>query len=56
MIRGIVDFALSNRVLVLAIALTAAGIYATVRTPIDAIPDLSDRLSSPMLASGNTAA
>jgi copper/silver efflux system protein len=44
MIERIIELSIRNRalVLVLAAALTAAGIYATVRTPIDAIPDLSE--------------
>jgi copper/silver efflux system protein len=44
MIERIIELSIRNRalVLVLAVALTAAGIYATVRTPIDAIPDLSE--------------
>jgi Cu/Ag efflux pump CusA len=44
MIERIIELSIRNRalVLVVAVALTAAGIYATVRTPIDAIPDLSE--------------
>lgn len=44
MIERIIELSIRNRalVLVLAVALTAAGIFAAVRTPIDAIPDLSE--------------
>ena len=44
MIRRIVDFALTNRLLVLALALTllAAGIVSFVRLPIEAYPDVAD--------------
>jgi Cu(I)/Ag(I) efflux system membrane protein CusA/SilA len=43
-IERIIELSIRNRalVLVLAVALTAAGIFAAVRTPIDAIPDLSE--------------
>ena len=44
MIERIIHWSLHNRfvVLLLSVFLTAGGIYATVRTPVDAIPDLSD--------------
>jgi Cu(I)/Ag(I) efflux system membrane protein CusA/SilA len=44
MINWLIDWSIKNRVIVLAVyaALAIAGYYALVRTPIDAIPDLSD--------------
>jgi Cu(I)/Ag(I) efflux system membrane protein CusA/SilA len=44
MIERIIELSIRNRFLVLflAAALTVAGIYATLTTPIDAIPDLSE--------------
>ncbi len=44
MISAIIDWSLRNRVLVLlaALALTLWGVYAVQKTPVDAIPDLSD--------------
>jgi Cu(I)/Ag(I) efflux system membrane protein CusA/SilA len=44
MIRGIIEASLRNRGVVLlgTLALVAAGIWAVLDTPIDAIPDLSD--------------
>src|SRR3569833_1497438 len=44
MINRIIEISLRNRWLVLAIyaALAAAGYWAVLRTPIDAIPDLSE--------------
>jgi copper/silver efflux system protein len=44
MIERIIELSIRNRflVLILAAGLTVAGIYATVNTPIDAIPDLSE--------------
>lgn len=44
MIERIIELSIRNRfvVLVLAAALTCAGIYAVVNTPVDAIPDLSE--------------
>src|SRR5438552_11023249 len=44
MIETIIEYSIRNRfiVLVLAGALAVAGIYATLNTPIDAIPDLSE--------------
>jgi Cu(I)/Ag(I) efflux system membrane protein CusA/SilA len=44
MINWLIDWSLKNRVIVIAIyiALAIAGYYALVKTPIDAIPDLSD--------------
>src|SRR5262249_15961295 len=44
MIQRIIELSIRNRFLVLAItaALTAAGVYATLNTPVDAIPDLSE--------------
>ncbi len=44
MIANVIRWSLHNRVLVLIITamLVAGGIYAVARTPLDAIPDLSD--------------
>src|SRR5580692_8303367 len=44
MIERIIEFSIRNRFLVLGLtaALTIAGIYAMLNTPIDAIPDLSE--------------
>ena len=44
MIAKLIRWSIHNRFLVLLIAglLTAAGIYSLARTPLDAIPDLSD--------------
>jgi len=44
MIHKLIEWSLNNRVIVIAlsIALAAAGYWALTRTPIDAIPDLSD--------------
>jgi Cu(I)/Ag(I) efflux system membrane protein CusA/SilA len=44
MIEKIIELSIRNRFLVLTIAaaLTVAGIYATLNTPVDAIPDLSE--------------
>src|SRR6266702_3633289 len=44
MIEKIIELSIRNRfvVLVLAAALTLAGIYAVLNTPVDAIPDLSE--------------
>src|SRR5215218_2037 len=44
MIHRLIDFSLKNRgiVIVLYIGLALAGYWALTRTPIDAIPDLSD--------------
>jgi copper/silver efflux system protein len=44
MIEAIIRASLANRplVLLLALLLTVAGFWALVRTPVDAIPDLSD--------------
>ncbi len=44
MIVNLIRWSLANRFLVLLVTglLTAAGIYAMARTPLDAIPDLSD--------------
>jgi Cu(I)/Ag(I) efflux system membrane protein CusA/SilA len=44
MINWLIEWSLKNRVLVIAayIALAIAGYWALIRTPIDAIPDLSD--------------
>jgi Cu/Ag efflux pump CusA len=44
MIEHIIEFSIRNRFLVLflAIAMTVAGVYATLNTPVDAIPDLSE--------------
>lgn len=44
MIHKLIEWSLNNRVIVIAlsVALAAAGYWALTRTPIDAIPDLSD--------------
>ena len=44
MLNSIIDWSARNRVLVLLATLfiTLAGIYAVVKTPLDALPDLSD--------------
>lgn len=44
MIEKIIELSIRNRflVIVIAAALTVAGIYATLNTPVDAIPDLSE--------------
>lgn len=44
MIHHLIEWSLKNRVIVIALALllAAAGYWALLRTPIDAIPDLSD--------------
>src|SRR4051795_9210841 len=44
MIERIIEYSIRNRfiVLVVAAALAVAGIYATLNTPVDAIPDLSE--------------
>src|SRR4051812_8448731 len=44
MIERIIELSIRNRflVLILAAGLTVAGIYATLHTPVDAIPDLSE--------------
>ena len=44
MIAKLIRWSLDNRFLVLLLTglLTAAGIYSLARTPLDAIPDLSD--------------
>src|SRR5689334_21711638 len=44
MINRIIEFSLRNRVLILVfyVGLAAAGYWAVLRTPIDAIPDLSE--------------
>ncbi|HEX5056647.1 MAG TPA: CusA/CzcA family heavy metal efflux RND transporter [Gammaproteobacteria bacterium] len=44
MITKLIDWSIHNRVLVLlsAVFLCAWGVYAVARTPVDAIPDLSD--------------
>src|SRR5918911_3980494 len=44
MIERIIEFSIRNRFLVLALAaaLTVLGVYATLNTPVDAIPDLSE--------------
>ena len=44
MIERIIEFSIRNRFLVLfvALALTGVAIYATLQTPVDAIPDLSE--------------
>src|SRR5262249_52829067 len=44
MIEKLIEYSIRNRflVLILAGALAVAGIYAVLRTPVDAIPDLSE--------------
>ena len=44
MIHKLIEWSLKNRgiVIVIYLAVAAAGYWALVRTPIDAIPDLSD--------------
>ena len=44
MIENIIGFSIKNKFLVIlaTIFIVAAGIYATIKTPLDAIPDLSD--------------
>ena len=44
MLSKIIDWSARNRVLVLLATLfiTLGGIYAVVKTPLDALPDLSD--------------
>lgn len=44
MIASLIRYAITHRVFVLlaALALALAGVFAAVRTPIDALPDLSD--------------
>src|SRR5881296_1566561 len=44
MIERIIEYSIRNRflVLVVAAALAVAGVYATLNTPVDAIPDLSE--------------
>src|SRR5450755_3937087 len=44
MLKAIIDFSLRNKFVVLlaALALTLAGVYALKNIPLDAIPDLSD--------------
>ncbi len=44
MLRGIIDFSLKNKFIVMlgALALTLGGVYAVKNIPLDAIPDLSD--------------
>ena len=44
MIERIIEFSIRNRFLVLAVtvALSIAGVFALLNTPIDAIPDLSE--------------
>src|SRR5216684_3827669 len=44
MIEKLIELSIRNRflVLILAAALTVAGVYAMLNTPIDAIPDLSE--------------
>ncbi|MCC6523873.1 MAG: hypothetical protein IT373_14540, partial [Polyangiaceae bacterium] len=43
-IERIIDFSARNRVLmlVLSLALAALGVWCARRTPLDALPDLSD--------------
>src|SRR5437588_1319508 len=44
MIEKLIELSIRNRfmVLILAAALTMAGVYAVLNTPVDAIPDLSE--------------
>ena len=44
MLARLIEWSVRNvfLVLVLSLAVTAAGVYAVLRTPLDALPDLSD--------------
>ena len=44
MLKGIIDFSLKNKFIVLlgALALVVGGVYSVKNIPVDAIPDLSD--------------
>ena len=44
MLNAIIDWSARNRFLVILVTLfiVLAGIYAVIRTPLDALPDLSD--------------
>ena len=44
MIHALIEWSMKNRVIIIAIylGLAVAGYWALLRTPIDAIPDLSD--------------
>src|SRR5580698_223084 len=44
MIERLIELSIRNRflVLIIAAALTVAGVYAMLNTPVDAIPDLSE--------------
>src|SRR5438046_9929014 len=44
MLKGIIDFSLKNKFIILlgTIALVLGGVYAVKNIPLDAIPDLSD--------------
>jgi copper/silver efflux system protein len=44
MLAKLIDWSARNRFLVLlaTLLITLAGVYAVLRTPIDALPDLSD--------------
>src|SRR6202795_5015329 len=44
MIEKIIEYSIRNRFMVLALtaALTIAGVFAVLTTPVDAIPDLSE--------------
>jgi len=44
MLKGLIDFSLRNKAVILlaAVVLVLAGVYAVRHTPLDAIPDLSD--------------
>src|SRR6185369_9432908 len=44
MLKGIIDFSLRNKFIVLlgTLALVLGGVYAVKNIPLDAIPDLSD--------------
>ena len=48
MLSKIIDWSARNRVLVLlaTLFLTLGGIFAVVKTPLDALPDLSDAPTS----------
>ena len=43
MLKGIIDFSLKNKfiVLIATVALVLGGVYAVRNIPLDAIPDLS---------------
>ncbi|MDH3999381.1 MAG: efflux RND transporter permease subunit, partial [Desulfuromonadales bacterium] len=44
MLERVIEYSIKNKfmVVLLTLALTAGGLYVLARTPVDAIPDLSD--------------